>query len=165
MAGMSSWKTGNRHEVIQVLSGPSNAFAVHDGAGRFLLVDTGRQSGAARFFNALNDLNVGPGAVAAIILTHAHYDHVDNAAEAKERFRAPVIIHKEEMGFLASGESPPVGGTLFLTRWGVRFLGDRLRTRLRYRPVQADYPVEDVYELAFLGFDASIISTPASSAG
>jgi hydroxyacylglutathione hydrolase len=58
------------------------------GSGKAIVVDPGAAIGEALRVAEESSLDI-----VAIVLTHAHIDHVDGAAEAKRRTGAPIALH------------------------------------------------------------------------
>src|SRR5688572_13211348 len=58
------------------------------GSGKAIIVDPGGAIGELLQVAEESSLEV-----VAIVLTHAHIDHVDGAAEAKRRTGAPITLH------------------------------------------------------------------------
>jgi glyoxylase-like metal-dependent hydrolase (beta-lactamase superfamily II) len=77
-----------------------NLYLVED-AGRVLLVDTGLPGTWRLIAEALRRIGRRPDDVAAVALTHAHFDHTGNAARAQERLRVPIWAHQEDF-FIAA---------------------------------------------------------------
>jgi glyoxylase-like metal-dependent hydrolase (beta-lactamase superfamily II) len=163
---MNSWITSNRHSIFQVLNGRSNAFVVFNGSSHWLLVDTGRKGSREKLKKALDNLGIKGTALRAILLTHAHFDHVENGSEIKNLHDALTYAHHSEAPYLASGDNAEIDGTLVFTRLLVRALRNRLAKRFRYTPFTIDHFVHDRCDLSSLGFvDAYIIHTPGHTAG
>ncbi len=77
-----------------------NVYLVED-EGRVLLVDTGLPATWALIAQGLRHVGRRPEDVAAVALTHAHFDHTGNAARAQERLRVPIWAHREDF-FIAA---------------------------------------------------------------
>lgn len=77
-----------------------NVYLVED-AGRVLLVDTGLPASWGLIAQALRRIGRRPDDVAAVALTHAHFDHTGNAARAQRRLGVPVLAHPEDF-FIAA---------------------------------------------------------------
>jgi hydroxyacylglutathione hydrolase len=61
------------------------------GSGKAIVVDPGAAVGEALRVAEESSLDV-----VGIVLTHAHIDHVDGAAEAKRRTGAPITLHRAD---------------------------------------------------------------------
>ena len=72
-----------------------NWYLVED-AGRLTIVDTGHPRSWGSLQEALRGLGRGPGAVDAVVLTHAHFDHMGFAKRAHEELGVPVWAHADE---------------------------------------------------------------------
>lgn len=103
----------------------------------WVLVDAGLPGSAASIKKAAEE-RYGPGArPEAILLTHAHFDHVGSLKALAEMWDVPVYAHTYELPYLTGQASyaPPdpwVGGAMSLTSplypRGPIDLGDRVRT-------------------------------------
>jgi glyoxylase-like metal-dependent hydrolase (beta-lactamase superfamily II) len=90
-----------------------NVFAVVAG-GRWTLIDAGLAGSAARITD-FADKHAGPEPPAAIVLTHAHFDHVGALDELSRRWPVPVYCHAEELAYVTGQRAypppdPSVGG-------------------------------------------------------
>ena len=81
----------------------------------WVLVDTGLPSTAKRILDTAKE-RFGGTFPKAIILTHAHFDHVGAAAALAEHWGVPVYVHPLEMPYVTGSDYPPpdptVGGGL-----------------------------------------------------
>lgn len=84
--GCGSW--GGLTEVLSD-EGSGNVFLVGEG-GEYALIDTGTREGVEAMLANAAGAGAEPAAIKRIVLTHSHYDHVDAAAELKERTGAAV---------------------------------------------------------------------------
>ncbi len=80
----------------------SNVWLLKDAAGRRFLVDTGVR---IERFPLRGDLRRAglhrAGDLTAILLTHRHSDHAGNAVWLRERFRCPIVCHRNDAAILA----------------------------------------------------------------
>lgn len=161
---MKRWITHSGVEITQVFGGRSNVFLAGR-AGRQVLVDTSVGMAGPLLERRLTSLGIVPGGLAALVLTHAHFDHAANAARLQARFRAPVYVQRGEADFLRRGANPLPRGTVFAARLLADWLFAPLKDRFRYPPCEPDQVVDDCFDLAWLGFPAVILPTPGHSPG
>jgi hydroxyacylglutathione hydrolase len=95
--------------VARVVVGPldTNCWVVSDDAG-----------GPAAVIDPGDDLDLIEAAldgrpVAAVVLTHAHFDHIGAVADLIAATGAPLMIHDQDAARLASAEASGTGGALF----------------------------------------------------
>jgi glyoxylase-like metal-dependent hydrolase (beta-lactamase superfamily II) len=69
-----------------------NTYLVEDDNG-LAIIDAGLPGMWPQLSRAVRDLGYGPGSVTALVLTHAHFDHVGTAARIRREFRAPILVH------------------------------------------------------------------------
>ena len=72
-----------------------NWYLVED-EGRLTIVDTGHPRSWGSLQDALRALGRGPGAIEAVVLTHAHFDHMGFARRADEELGVAVWAHEDE---------------------------------------------------------------------
>jgi hydroxyacylglutathione hydrolase len=159
---MKSWTTKNGHIVTHVLAVRCNVFLISKD-NRHILIDTSLTSYRTKLARHLEELGVSQ--LDALILTHTHFDHAENAAFVREKYKAKVIVHKSEAGYLESGDSPLPGGTIKVTKFLVDHLGEKVQCKVKYEPCEVDIQVEDFLDLSEFGCNARIIHTPGHTAG
>src|SRR3954454_4340009 len=74
----------------------TNWYIVEDG-DRLTVVDCGVPSSWTSFEEALGTLGRGRDAVAAVVLTHAHFDHIGFAERARTELGVPVYVHENDV--------------------------------------------------------------------
>lgn len=95
----------------------ANCYGIADESGAWVLVDTALPGSAARTQSAFEDYFGGP--PNAIVLTHAHFDHVGGAAHLAQAWNVPVYAHHLEMPYITGRSDypppdPTMGGPLGL---------------------------------------------------
>lgn len=65
--------------------------------GRLTVVDTGFPRSWATLHRALSQLGRSPGDIEAVVLTHAHFDHMGFAQRARAQLGVPVWAHEREV--------------------------------------------------------------------
>jgi glyoxylase-like metal-dependent hydrolase (beta-lactamase superfamily II) len=74
----------------------TNWYLIEDG-GRITIVDTGVPTSWGSFEEALGTLGRSRSDVAAVVLTHAHFDHVGFAERARSELGVPVWVHEGDV--------------------------------------------------------------------
>ena len=108
-----------------------------------VLIDPG--STPDKIFELLEENNV---TLKYIILTHAHFDHIEAIPEIKKRFDVPVVLHKDEQEILGNSKYSHSG------------LYGGMKVELA-----ADIMLEDGDELTFGDESLKIIHTPGHTPG
>jgi glyoxylase-like metal-dependent hydrolase (beta-lactamase superfamily II) len=159
---MTTWETRSRQVVGQVLGGRSNAFLLTSGPAR-ILVDTGRSNRWPDLQNRL--ARAGVDHLDALVLTHAHFDHAENARRIRDTFGAAVIVHESEAAFLERGDAPLPAGSAPVTRIFTPRLRRFLAPRFRYDGCPADVTVKDRLDLSPWGVSGYLLHTPGHCRG
>ncbi len=74
----------------------TNCYIISDESGNCLIMDPGEESG--RIINKVKSKELTP---VAILLTHAHFDHIGAVDSIRDRYNIPVYIHEEEQDWLS----------------------------------------------------------------
>lgn len=72
-----------------------NCYLIEDDSG-ITLVDTGLPAMWSEIEGALGEVGFSPADLSAVVLTHAHFDHVGCAARAQREQRTPIWAHPED---------------------------------------------------------------------
>ena len=72
-----------------------NTYLVEDDDG-LAIIDAGLPGMWPQLSRAVRELGYGPGSVSALVLTHAHFDHVGAAARIRREFRTPILVHDDD---------------------------------------------------------------------
>jgi hydroxyacylglutathione hydrolase len=159
---MKIWETKSGYKIFQILSGRSNVFLLTNGE-KNILIDTSPKFMWNKLEKRLTQLNVSR--IDYLILTHTHYDHAENSCRIKEKYKAQVIVHKNEASYLTSGENVIPKGTNLITRTIVKLLANRFLSIAKYEPCKYDLLVDSVFKLKDIGFKAYIMHTPGHTIG
>lgn len=162
---MKTWTTRSGYTIHRLLSGRCNVFAVLHGS-RFILVDTGRKSRRRLLMKRIDRLCADGNLFAALILTHAHFDHAENAAAVARKYGMPVYVHDRELQCLSSGSNSPMRGVMGPTRLINRLQQERMSRWFHYEPVPGVLRLGGEQCLDFLSFPGvSVLHTPGHTEG
>ena len=93
-------KGGNALRMVKrIKCGNANCYLVSDGASG-ILIDTGKKKYLDVVIEACK-----PYKMKLIVLTHAHFDHAENAADLSEMLSAPIAIHKDDADLIESNNN------------------------------------------------------------
>ncbi|MCQ2416572.1 MAG: MBL fold metallo-hydrolase [Oscillospiraceae bacterium] len=85
--------------MLPVGSLEANCYLVADDACNAVIIDPGAE--ASRITEKIHELHLKP---TAILLTHAHFDHIGAAAELIEAFQIPLYVHTLDKPMLLSAD-------------------------------------------------------------
>ena len=155
---MRIWKTKNGCNIVQVLSGRSNAYLIYKDS-KVILIDTGKKSSFAKLSKKMNSLNMTIEDISNLILTHTHFDHCQSTKEIKEKSDCKVIVSSIAADSIKNGYTLLPNGTYYATKLVAnlgRLIGER---KYGYEPFQPDIFVSGEYELNIADCKIKIIET------
>jgi glyoxylase-like metal-dependent hydrolase (beta-lactamase superfamily II) len=82
--------------IHQITDAYTNWFLVEED-DRLTVVDCGVRSSWATLHRILDELGYSSSSVEAIVLTHAHFDHIGFAEKARVELGVPVLCHEDEV--------------------------------------------------------------------
>ena len=139
-------------------SDSGNVYLLVSGEG-LALVDSGLAGAADQIEAQLQEGGYRLSDVRAIVLTHAHGDHMGSVAELARRSGAQVLAHHEEIPYIEQAKTMP-GASPFqrLMNW----LGDR--TILKRSPYKVSHPLQDGEVIEAPG-GLQVLHTPGHTPG
>lgn len=137
-----------------------NVFAVAHGGG-WTLIDAGLAGSGARIVDWA-DTQFGATAPSAVVLTHAHFDHVGALEVLRGRWNVPIYCHPEELPYVTGARAypppdPTVGGGIMARLSGL-YPREPIDLEGRVHPLPLDGTVPTLPEWRW-------IHTPGHSAG
>lgn len=161
---MKEWVTKSGYKIIRILTGASNSYLVFNGE-KYILIDTSLKYFWKELKDKLEKIGVNNVNLAALILTHTHFDHAENAHSIRKYFNTKVVTHGSERENIEQGENPYIRGTIGITKILTSISGKDIDWLFKYEPCTVDIEVEERYELDKLGFKGYIIHTPGHTKG
>ncbi len=133
------------------------------GSNGCVLIDAGLPGSAAKVEKVLSKQGLSFKDIKAIVITHAHVDHAGGAAELREKTRAPIIAHEDDLPYYKR-EAPM---TLCPTGWFGRFF---IKTPLPHQSYTAFEPdvllsAGNTYDLSRFGVPGIVKHTPGHTKG
>lgn len=145
-------------EIHRIKCGNGSCYIVENGRGG-ILVDTGRREYAGRVMEQCRIYHVG-----LIVLTHAHFDHAENAVEIAGALGIPIGMSERDCNLIASNNRQTLCAETFL---GKMVLAASLRdfSRRKMQTFTPDVLLEDGDRLTDYGIDAAVIALPGHTEG
>lgn len=90
---------GDKMKWIQLPVGPlqTNAYVIYNQEGSCLIIDPGEEKNKIQQFIKRKGLQPQ-----AILLTHAHFDHIGAVEAVRETYKIPVYLHQAEKKWLSN---------------------------------------------------------------
>lgn len=145
-------------KVHRIKCGNGNCYIIENGTSA-ILVDTGRKEYVSQVLKACR-----PYSVKLIILTHAHFDHAENAAQISEILNVPIGMSEKDYNLIESNInqqlfSETILGKIVLSVSLKEFSARSMRT------FQPHVLLKDKDSLSDYGIDARIVSLPGHTDG
>lgn len=122
----------------------TNCYLISNGQA-CLIIDPGEEGG--KLIQIINKAKLKP---QAILLTHAHFDHIGAVDTIREHYHIPVYIHKKEANWLVD---PALNGSEYF------MVGGAIRAK------QADFFFEKEEKKTIGDFEFDLYETPGHSPG
>ncbi len=145
-------------KVYRIKCGNGNCYIIENGMNA-ILVDTGKREYVNQVLKSCE-----PYSVKLIVLTHAHFDHAENAAQISEALRVPIGMNEKDYDLIKSNTNQELFSETF---WGKIILSASLKD-FSARPMRAFQPnilLKDKDSLSDYGINASIVSLPGHTNG
>ena len=84
-------------EGVHAVFGSDVAWVIVTDGDSATLIDTGYPADRANLLASLESVKVAPEALSAVLITHAHNDHLGSAQWLRATYGVPVLMHAEEV--------------------------------------------------------------------
>lgn len=149
-------------KIMRIPLGLNNAYLIKED-GKNIMVDSGQPEDAPRLLKELRKHGIGRGDIGLLVITHAHRDHMGNAAMLRQELEAPVVIHCAEEEYLAEGRNAPI----VPYSWEGKLVSSVFR-KMTDEPaaaLKADLVFTDRLDLTEFGIGGLLLSTPGHTIG
>jgi glyoxylase-like metal-dependent hydrolase (beta-lactamase superfamily II) len=147
-------------EVVMVREQYNNSLVVSAGGAR-VLIDTGLERDATLLDERLRSEGFDPADLDAVVVTHAHADHMGGARWFAAEYGVPVMVGRGDEALLASGGDDDICPTDDFARDRAAQDGSE-----RYAPFPADVLIDDEDTLAGLtGLEGTLVRLPGHTDG
>lgn len=145
-------------EIHRIKCGNGNCYIIENGDCG-ILVDTGKREFADKVIEACKKYNVK-----LIVLTHAHFDHSENAALISETLGIPIAMSERDLDLISSNNNQELYAETFL---GKIVLSASLKdfSKRKMREFKPDLLLKDGDSLDDYGINAEIIGLPGHTEG
>lgn len=145
-------------EIHRIKCGNGNCYIVESGTNA-ILVDTGKKEYVNQVLKACK-----PYSIKLIVLTHAHFDHAENAAQISEVLGVPIGMSEKDCGLIESNTNQKLFSETFLGRIVLSVSLKDFSAR-PMRTFQPNILLKDKDSLSDYGINASIVSLPGHTDG
>ncbi|MDE7398103.1 MAG: MBL fold metallo-hydrolase [Oscillospiraceae bacterium] len=145
-------------EVHRIKCGNGNCYIIENGTCG-ILIDTGKKEFLHQVVESCKQYNVK-----LIVLTHAHFDHAENAAQISDMFGIPIAMNERDSDLIKSNTNQELSASTFLGKivLSASLKDFSARTMSEFKP---SVLLNDGDSLSDYGIDARIISLPGHTNG
>lgn len=145
-------------EIHRIRCGNGNCYIIENEVTG-ILVDTGKKEFVNRVMEACRQYHVK-----LIVLTHAHFDHAENAAQISNALGIPIGMSEKDCNLIQSNANQSLSAETF---FGKIVLWASLKdfSVLTMQEFKPDIFLKDGDSLSEYGVDASIIALPGHTEG
>lgn len=152
------WKGIKMNEIHRIKCGNGNCYIIENGTAG-ILVDTGKREFIDQVIEACKSYHIK-----LIVLTHAHFDHAENAAQISNTLGIPIGMNERDYDLIKSNTNQRLTAETLL---GKIVLSASLkdfskRTMQEFKP---SVLLNDGASLTNYGINASIIALPGHTNG
>ena len=145
-------------EIHRIKCGNVNCYILKNGSSA-ILVDTGKKEHFQQVLEACKAFHVK-----LIVLTHAHFDHAENAAQLSSTLGIPIGMHERDCDLLPSNFSQALSASTFFGKivLSVSLKEFAVHTVPEFKP---DVLLREGDSLSGYGIDAQVLALPGHTNG
>jgi hydroxyacylglutathione hydrolase len=150
-------------EIFRVKLGLNSTYLIR--GKDVVMIDGGMPNKLELFKREISKLEIQPGEIKLIVLTHSHWDHCGSAREIRDLTGAKVAIHESERTYLENGGMIIPKG-VNITGKITQPLFFPIFKKISFPKFKPDILITDKpYSLSMYGIDGDIIHTPGHTIG
>jgi glyoxylase-like metal-dependent hydrolase (beta-lactamase superfamily II) len=139
----------------------TNSYLIKTNKG-YILIDTGYSTTCKDLEKQLEKAGCTPKNLNLILITHGHFDHTGNCTFLREKYGAPIAMHKGDLQMVETGDMFYNKNIIMRTLGKILFFFLLRGSFAKFTP---DILLEDQQDLTTYGFEAKIIHLPGHSKG
>lgn len=149
-------------EVLSFEKDFINSYLVRLNSKKFLMIDAGAADDAEKLDEAMMASGINPQDIAAIAITHGHWDHAGGAKYFQEKYKMPVIAGLGDKGIIENGEAGSVCPVGFIAK-----IRADLDAHHQFSPPKIDFWIEEDTDLKSIipGLQGRILTVPSHTPG
>lgn len=149
---------GMSEKIHRIKCGNGNCYIIENGTNG-ILVDTGKREFVNQVLEACKSYHVK-----LIVLTHAHFDHAENAAQISNSLGIPIGMNEKDCDLIQSNANQALFANTFLGKivLAASLRDFSVRTVQKFKP---DILLNDGDSLVSYGIHASIVALPGHTDG
>ena len=144
--------------IERIKCGNGNAFLVTEGDS-VILVDTSITKFRDTILERCSTKNVR-----LIVLTHGHFDHIQNAAYLSGKLNAPIAMHKDDLALIKDNSAEPIMAQTLLGKIILKASQKGFK-HAEIEPFEPGVLLDDGYMLTSYGVPATIVTLPGHTKG
>ncbi len=145
-------------EITKIPCGMVSCYLIA-GKDQCVLVDTGGAKNRKKVYDAVKNRNVS-----LIILTHGHYDHIQNAAYLADKLHAKIAMSADDRDLIINQSAHKTYGRTVIQK-AFCYLAEHMNPSIKIDPFEPDLLLTDGQSLADFGIDGTIMKLEGHTKG
>lgn len=146
-------------EIVPLRCGMANCCLLKARDGGRVLVDTGPAARRRKLYEALKGHSIS-----VIVLTHGHYDHIQNAAWLADKLGAKIAMSEADTALIMNQSARKASGRTLIQKTA-SFFANKTGHAMKVEPFVPDILLSEGDSLNGFGIDATVVALPGHTAG